>query len=102
MITHAPTTHQPGDVVGTKVLDRNGIWRPVRRRRDPGIFAMFALFLGGLGAHRLYVGQYAQAALYFVGTLVIVLGFWPLFFVTCTWMIVDAARCQTFVDRYNG
>lgn len=99
--TPSTSTQQPGDVVAGWVLGRDGVWQPAASRRSDNVFALLALFLAGIGAHRLYLKQYAPAALFLVGSLVGVFFFHPAGWVTAVWALVDLVRTKQIVRAHN-
>lgn len=70
-------------------------------RRSGVVAAMLWLFLGGIGAHRFYLGKPGIGVVY-ACVAVMSIGFPPLMVVLCLMWVIDGCRLSGQVKRHNA
>ena len=61
--------------------------------KDIGLFRVLAIFLGGLGAHRFYLGQFALGFVYLIFC-------WT--FIPAILGVIDAIRARAIFAQFEG
>ena len=75
--------------------------------KQTGIAYLFAILLGGVGAHHFYLGRIGSAVtyltLFIIGTATATVGLGAVIFIgLAVWLIIDLCTIPEFVRKANG